>query len=72
MRPCLSSWRPLSLVALLAATLEYAILIRHREEHRHALLWQAEVQDSLVSSGGTEARPVRRWTADGTRFRVER
>jgi hypothetical protein len=62
----------LSLVALLGATLEYAIVIRHREEQRHALLWRADVQESLVSSGHAEARPMRRWTDDGTRFRVER
>jgi hypothetical protein len=62
----------LSLVALLAATLEYAILMRHREERRRAVLWQAEVQDALVSVGRTDARPVRRWSNDGTRFRAER
>ena len=62
----------LSLVALLAGTLQYAILIRHREEQRHALLWRAEVQESLVSVGHRDARPLRRWTDDGTRFRVER
>jgi hypothetical protein len=62
----------LSLVALLAATLEYAVLMRHRQERREALLWRAEVHESLVSIGRTDTRPVRRWSADGTRFRAER
>ena len=62
----------LSLVALLAATLEYAILMRHREERRDAIRWQAEVRESLVSVGRVDAGPVRRWTDDGTRFRAVR
>jgi hypothetical protein len=62
----------LSLVALLAATLQYAIVMRHREERRDALRWQAEVRESLVSSGRIQTPPVRRWTNDGTRFRAER
>ena len=62
----------LSLVALVAATLQYAMVIRHREERRDALLWQAEVRESLVSVGRSNVVPVRRWTDDGTRFRVER
>lgn len=62
----------LSLVALLAATLEYAILIRHRAERRDAVLWQAEVRESLLSAGRIDAPPVRRWSEDGTRFRAER
>ena len=62
----------LSLGALLAATLEYAILIRHRQERRDAFFWQAEVRESLVSIGQADARPVRRWSDDGTRFRAER
>ena len=60
----------LSLVALVAATLEYAILMRQREERRDVIRWQAEVRESLVSVGRTDAGPVRRWTDDGTRFRV--
>ena len=60
----------LSLVALVAATLQYAILMRQREERRDAIRWQAEVRESLVSVGPTDAGPVRRWTDDGTRFRV--
>jgi len=62
----------LSLVALMAATLEYAIVMRHREEQRGAIRWQAEVRESLVSVGRSDTVPVRRWTDDGTRFRVER
>jgi hypothetical protein len=38
----------LSLAALVAATLEYAILIRHREEQREEIRWQHEVRDSLM------------------------
>jgi hypothetical protein len=60
----------LSLTALVAATLQYAILVRHREEGREAVRWQAVVRESLVSVGRTDAGPVRRWTDDGTRFRV--
>lgn len=60
----------LSLVALVAATLEYAILVRHREERRDAVRWQAEMRESLISVGRTAAAPVRQWTDDGTRFRV--
>ena len=61
----------LSLTALVAATLEYAIVMRHREERRDAVQWQAEVRESLMSvrSFGTAA-PQRRWTDDGTRFRA--
>jgi hypothetical protein len=61
----------LSLTALVAATLQYAILLRHREERRAAVLWQAELRESLISSGRADPGPVRRWTDDGTRFRVE-
>jgi hypothetical protein len=63
----------LSVVALVAATLEYAILMRHREERRDALRWQFEVRDSLLSARRftDQPPPVRRWT-NGTRFRVER
>jgi hypothetical protein len=62
----------LSLTALVAATLEYAILVRRRTEQRDALQWQADVRESLVSIGTPVAAPARRWTDDGTRFRVER
>ena len=63
---------PMSLAALVAATLEYAIVMRHREERRDAVRWQAELRESLVSLGRVEAGPVRRWTDEGTRLRVER
>jgi hypothetical protein len=65
----------LSLVALTAATLEYAIVIRHREERRDAVRWQADVRESLLSVGSVArltAGPARSWSDDGTRFRVER
>jgi hypothetical protein len=62
----------LTLVALTAATLEYAIVMRHREERRDALRWQADVRESLVSGGRLSTpAPIRRWTDDGTRFRSE-
>ena len=60
----------LSLTALLAATLEYAILMRHREERRDAIRWQAEVRESLMSVRGIGAAPARRWSDDGSRFRA--
>lgn len=60
----------LSLTALVAATLEYAIVMRHREERRDAIRWQAEVRESLMSVRRVGAVPQRRWTDDGTRFRV--
>jgi hypothetical protein len=62
----------LSLVALVAGTLEYAILMRHREERRDAIRWQAEVRESLVSGGQAIPGPMRRWSDDGSRFRVDR
>jgi hypothetical protein len=60
----------LSLTALVAATLEYAIVMRHRQERRDASRWQAEVRESLLSVGRIGAARERRWTDDGTRFRV--
>jgi hypothetical protein len=60
----------LSLAALVAATLEYALVMRHREERRDAIRWQAEVRQSLLSLGRIETAPVRRWTDDG-RLRVD-
>jgi hypothetical protein len=70
-RPMSDFVNALSLMALVAATLEYAIVMRHREERRDAIRWQVEVRESLVSSGNADAAPRRRWTDDGTRFRVE-
>ena len=63
---------PLTLAALVAATLEYAFLMRHREERRDAIRWQAELRESLVSVGRVGAEPGRRWTDEGTRLRVDR
>jgi len=61
----------LSLTALVAATLEDDIVMRHREERRDATRWQEEVRESLMSVRGIGAAPARRrWTDDGTRYRV--
>jgi hypothetical protein len=61
----------LSLMALVAATLEYAIVIRHREERRDAIRWKSEVRESLLSVRSIAAAgPQRHWTDDGTRFRA--
>lgn len=60
---------PLTLAALVAATLEYAFVMRHREEQRGAIRWQAEVRESLLSLGRIEAGTERRWTEEGTRLR---
>lgn len=62
----------LSLTALLAGALEYAILIRHREERRDASRWQEQIRESLLSVGRINSPPERRWTDDGTRFRLVR
>lgn len=62
----------LSLTALVAATLEYAFLIRHREERRDAIRWQEEIRESLLSVRRINPPPERRWTDDGARFRLVR
>jgi hypothetical protein len=62
----------LSFAALVAATLDYAFVMRHREERRDAIRWQAELRDSLLSLGRIEAAPARQWTDEGTRLRVVR
>jgi hypothetical protein len=64
----------LSLSSLVAGTLEYAILIRHREERRDAAR-----TDELTTTLGHQAlmrmrlldraRPQRTWAAFGSRFR---
>jgi hypothetical protein len=64
----------LSLSSLVAGALEYAILVRHREERRDAAR-----NDELATTLGHEAlmrmrlleraRPQRSWAAFGTRFR---
>jgi hypothetical protein len=67
----------LSLSSLVAGTLEYAILMRHRAERRQETSWRqaAEVTgrqaltrlDPLDTKGTT-----RRWSDDGSRFRLEK
>jgi hypothetical protein len=64
----------LSLSGLVAGTLEYAILMRHRQDRR-----DADQQEALTTTLGHEAlvrmhlldrsRPNRRWGAFGSRFR---
>ena len=65
--------RALSLVALIAATLQYTILMRHREERRDALRWQQAYRDSLMSARRLldPPSPVRRWT-DANHFTLQR
>jgi hypothetical protein len=65
--------QPLSLVALISGTLDYAIVIRHRRERREALRWQQDMQDSLKSAGRVLDRPqpVRHWI-DSTHFKLDR
>jgi hypothetical protein len=66
----------LGLSALVAGSLEYAILIRHRQERRVSVSF---VDDDDVAAREALARvnlgdskwAMRRWTADGTRFRIE-
>jgi hypothetical protein len=60
----------LSLIALVAATLQYAILMRHREDRRDAVRWQEELRESLVSVGRISSSPARRWVDEGNRFRL--
>jgi len=62
----------LSFTALVAAALEYAILLRRREERREAIRWQEDIREALMSVRGVDSWPVRRWTDDGTRFRLVR
>jgi hypothetical protein len=64
----------LSLAILVAGTLEYAIVVRHREERR-----QSSRLDELTVNLGHQAlmrmrllernRPTRTWAGFGTRFR---
>jgi hypothetical protein len=66
----------LGLSALVAGSLEYAILIRHRQERRLSVSFvdDAEVaaREALTRvNRGDNRWPMRRWTADGTRFRIE-
>ena len=66
----------LGLSSLVAGSLEYAILIRHREERRRSLSWLREweraTREALTRVNQPVNRwPMRRWTADGTRFRID-
>ena len=66
----------LGLSSLVAGSLEYAILIRHREERRQtvSVIDDAEMaaREALTRVSQPDNRwPMRRWTADGTRFRIE-
>jgi len=66
----------LGLSALVAGSLEYAILIRHRQERRMRLSFvddlDAVAREALTRVSQPDNRwPMRRWTADGTRFRIE-
>ena len=66
----------LGLSALVAGSLEYAILIRHRQERsmRASFVDDADtvIREALTRVSQRDNRwPMRRWTADGTRFRIE-
>jgi hypothetical protein len=66
----------LSLSSLIAGTLEYAILVRHREERRQTSSWRLAAQASARQALTRLTRQdpkwmMRRWTNDGTRFRIE-
>jgi hypothetical protein len=61
----------LSLAALVAATLEYAILVRHREGRRDAFRFAVEAREALMWAHRFDKPvPKRRWV-DG-RFRLVR
>ena len=66
----------LSLSSLVAGSLEYAILIRRREERRRRLSWLNEWERATHEALTRVSQPVnrwsmRRWTEMGTRFRIE-
>lgn len=62
----------LTLSSLVAGTLEYAIMVRHREERRrdvsHQQVAAALGQQALMRLKLLERRPARTWEF-GTRFR---
>jgi hypothetical protein len=67
----------LSLTALVAGSLEYAILIRHRQDRRMRVSFVDDAdgvaREALARVSQSDNRwPMRRWTADGTRFRIDR
>jgi hypothetical protein len=64
----------LTLSCLVAGTLEYAILLRHRQERRHAdrfedLAAKLGHQALMRMRPLERARPPRSWANFGTRFR---
>jgi hypothetical protein len=66
----------LSLSSLVAGSLEYAIVIRHRQERRQAASLGPDAHEAALEAltrvSGTDDRwRLRRWTAYGTRFRIE-
>jgi hypothetical protein len=66
----------LSLYLLIAGTLEYAFVMRHREERRQSISWsqaaQASARQALTRLNRRDPRwMMRRWTNEGTRFRIE-
>ena len=62
----------LTLSSLVAGTLEYAIMVRHREERRrdisHQELAASLAQQAMMRLRLLERRPARTWEF-GTRFR---
>jgi hypothetical protein len=66
----------LSLSSLVAGSLEYAIVIRHRQERRQAVASGPDIDEAALEalarvSGTADRWRLRRWTAEGTRFRIE-
>ncbi|MGH2455478.1 MAG: hypothetical protein ACRDHD_04395 [Candidatus Limnocylindria bacterium] len=64
----------LSLSSLVAGTLEYAIMIRHREDRRRAASDRAESEvlghEALARAHLLDvSRPIRHWSGAATRFR---
>ena len=64
---------PLTLSALVAGALEYAILVRHRDEQRreseHMALATSLGHQAMLRMRLLDRRPPRTWNAFGTRFR---
>ena len=63
----------LTLTALVAGTLEYAILLRYREERRrdsaHVALASDLGHDALLRMSLLDRGAPRRWSAFGSRYR---
>ncbi|HEX2193565.1 MAG TPA: hypothetical protein VHK63_01165 [Candidatus Limnocylindria bacterium] len=58
----------LSLAALVAATLEHAILVRHREERRDEIRWREVIRDSSQWGRRYGSPWQRRWVEAGARY----